>query len=55
MPNQCAAVGGCREFAASWAVKLWVTDDEKAAMNTQNSTMMRPIMNVGLRSSALTR
>ena len=40
---------------ASCAVKLWVMDVEKTAMNTQNSRTMRPIMNVGLRSSALTR
>ena len=40
---------------ASWAVGLCVMDVEKSAMKTQNSTMMRPIMKVGLRSSALIR
>ena len=41
--------------AASVCVGLCVTYVENRAMNTQNSTMMRPTMKVGLRRSALTR
>ena len=55
VPNQCAGLGACRELAASCAVKLCVTNPENSAMKTQNRTMTRPIMNVGLRSRALTR
>ena len=39
--------------SASGAVGLCVMNVEKRAMKTQKSTMMRPIMKVGLRSSAL--
>ena len=37
------------------AVGLCVMNVENSAMKTQNSTMMRPTMKVGLRSSALIR
>ena len=55
VPNQCAALGACRVAAASTSVGLCVMYVEKSAMKTQKSTMMRPVMNVGLRSSAFTR
>ncbi len=55
VPNQCAGLGDCREAIASCAKGSCVMNVEKAAMKTQKSTMMRPTMNVGLRSSARMR
>ena len=55
VPNQCAGLGDLRDCMAFWANGSCVMKVEKSAMKTQKSTMIRPVMNVGLRSSALIR
>ena len=52
VPNQWAPLGRTEDASAVDVVGPCVTWVENSAMNTQNSTMTRPAMKVGLRSSA---
>ena len=55
VPNQWAALGAFKVAKALTTFGSCVRDLEKRAMTIQKSTMMSPVMNVGLRSRPFAR